>query len=339
MAVDQLSHNPLHIVTPLLHSSQLSSQLGCSVWLKLECLQPSGSFKIRGIGHMCQTLLAKKKEQNSDLSAVEFISSSGGNAGLAVAYAGKMLGIKTKVFIPTTTPDFIKEKLESESAEVQIVGNVWNETNEHTVKYVKQHPSAIYIPPFDDSLIWDGHATLVEELQQQLPGPPNAILCAVGGGGLLNGVLTGLINSSWKDTTVVAVETTGTAKFHESLKKGEIVALDKVTGIAKSLGALQCSQQCLPLSRQYTESGGKVVSAIVSDKEAAQGVKTLANYHKFLVEAACGAPLFLLSGRIKETLKDVDITPDSHIVCIVCGGSHINTDMLEEWKNMFADSD
>ncbi|MFM6990478.1 MAG: pyridoxal-phosphate dependent enzyme, partial [Rhodoferax sp.] len=76
--------SPLHIATPLIESRALSSLAGKPVWLKLDALQPPGSFKIRGVGLACQTYLQR--------GAQRFISSSGGNAGIAVAYAGRKLG-------------------------------------------------------------------------------------------------------------------------------------------------------------------------------------------------------------------------------------------------------
>ena len=87
---------PLHIHTPLIESVPLSRAAGRSIWLKLEALQPPGSFKIRGIGAAC--------EHYAHHGAKRFVSSSGGNAGLAVAYAGRHLAIPVTVVVPGTTP-------------------------------------------------------------------------------------------------------------------------------------------------------------------------------------------------------------------------------------------
>lgn len=104
----------LHIETPLIESSVLSRLTRKSVWLKLDALQPSGSFKIRGIGHACEVYAAK--------GARRFVSSSGGNAGLAVAFAGQELGIPVTVVVPETTTQRAKELLRSENAEVIVHG-------------------------------------------------------------------------------------------------------------------------------------------------------------------------------------------------------------------------
>ena len=91
----------LHIETNLLQSRPLSMKAGRSVWLKLEALQPPGSFKIRGVGHACEIYVAR--------GAKKLVSSSGGNAGLAVAYAGRLLGVPVTVVVPETTTEREKE--------------------------------------------------------------------------------------------------------------------------------------------------------------------------------------------------------------------------------------
>src|SRR5580700_7552335 len=111
----------LHCHTPLLQSHPLSQMLGRNIYLKYEALQPSGSFKDRGVGALC--LHYAKQKVNG------FISSSGGNAGLAVAYASHALAIPTKVIIPKTTPSFMMQKLQAENVEVIIEGENWDDAD------------------------------------------------------------------------------------------------------------------------------------------------------------------------------------------------------------------
>src|SRR5690348_14238692 len=108
---------PLHLHTPLVESDVLSRAAGRRVWLKLEALQPPGSFKIRGIGLACQTYRER--------GAQRFISSSGGNAGLAVAYAGRKLGVPVRVVVPTSSTERARELLAAEGAEVTVHGDSW----------------------------------------------------------------------------------------------------------------------------------------------------------------------------------------------------------------------
>ena len=95
------------------------------MYIKLDALQPSGSFKLRGIGYTCQKAVAE--------GARCLISSSGGNAGLATAYAGQRLGAPTTVVVPETTPEFIRDRLRSYGATVEVHGSQWSEANERAV--------------------------------------------------------------------------------------------------------------------------------------------------------------------------------------------------------------
>ena len=112
----------LHTNTPLLFAPKLSNELGRDVFLKMDCVQPSGSFKIRGVGYLCQKAV---RETGCKL----FVSSSGGNAGAAVAYAGFNLQVKVIVVVPSTTPAFMQGRLVALGAEVVVHGNVWNEAD------------------------------------------------------------------------------------------------------------------------------------------------------------------------------------------------------------------
>jgi L-serine/L-threonine ammonia-lyase len=112
---------PLHIATPLLQSRRLSLLSQRTVWLKFEALQPTGSFKIRGIGALCEELAREGKAR--------LVSSSGGNAGIAAAYAGRRLSIPVTVVVPETTTVHAKKLIEQEGASVMVHGASWLEAN------------------------------------------------------------------------------------------------------------------------------------------------------------------------------------------------------------------
>lgn len=173
----------LHIETPLIHSSPLSNILGRDVFLKLENLQPGGSFKIRGIGHTMQEAVRT--------GATEFIGSSGGNAGMAMAVAAKKIDKKLKLFIPRSTMPMMIEKLRAEKVDVIVTGNNWNEANAAALEEQKSCPSAFMVHPFDQVTTWEGHSSLVSELRSQWSQSqaPAALVTCVGGGGLALGLL------------------------------------------------------------------------------------------------------------------------------------------------------
>ena len=194
-----LTTTPLHDVTPLVRSAQLSNKLNCDVFFKMDCAQPPGSFKLRGIG-----ATVKEAVENG---ADGVVSSSGGNAGLATAHAARALGIACTVVLPTTTPDAVRRKLEDEyGAEVIVEGNVWDEANERAKALAAEYKRPL-VHPFEGETTWKGHSTLVQEVDEQLVElglSMDAIVCCVGGGGLLAGVLRGV--GTRDDCAIVAAE-------------------------------------------------------------------------------------------------------------------------------------
>ncbi|MDA3913308.1 pyridoxal-phosphate dependent enzyme [Oleiagrimonas sp.] len=179
------------------------------MWLKLDALQPPGSFKMRGVGHACETYRAR--------GARRFVSSSGGNAGLAVAYAGRVLSVSVTVVVPKTTTERAVELLRQKNAEVIVHGASWQEANELAQSLVGA--SDTFIHPFDGPLLWQVHATMIDEVARS-GLKPDAIVLSVGGGGLLCGVMEGLHRHGWGQVPVLAVETQGAASFNSAVKAG-----------------------------------------------------------------------------------------------------------------------
>jgi L-serine/L-threonine ammonia-lyase len=166
------------------------------------------------------------------------ISSSGGNAGNAVAHAGYRLGIPVSVYVPSTTKQMMVDRLRSKGASVTVAGKNWNEADEFARQTVhEQGSTALYVPPFDDPLIWQGNSSLVHEIAESNIGDVDAIALSVGGGGLLCGIMQGIEDLEMKDkTTVLAVETAGAASFSAAKNAGKPVKIDKIDTIATSLG-------------------------------------------------------------------------------------------------------
>ncbi|KAI7829833.1 tryptophan synthase beta subunit-like PLP-dependent enzyme [Gamsiella multidivaricata] len=316
---------PLHNPTPLLHSSELTRKTQINIWLKLENLQPSGSFKIRGLGHMCQKAALKHG------SKTHLVCSSGGNAGLAVAYAGRQLDAKVTVVVPQSCSQFMMKKIQAEGAAVEVEGEAWDEADLRARTIVANDPHAVYIPPFDHPDIWEGNSTMISELKAQLGGiVPDAIVCSVGGGGLMNGVILGCQAAGWSKVPVLAVETHGANSFQQSVLAGELVTLPKITSIATSLGAKKSSAKSLELSLVHP-----VVPFSVSDAMAARACWQLLDDHRFAVEPACGASLGIAytPGLLSNIFPNLN--QDSNVVVIVCGGSNIHFDLLSEYKEKF----
>lgn len=294
----------MYIETPLLYSQKLKNQFQKNIFLKLEALQPSGSFKIRGIGLLCQ-FYAREGYRH-------FVASSGGNAGIAVALSGMKLNIPTTIFIPKTSHAVYIDEIKSYGAEVIVAGEVWDEAQAAALDSVKKTNSA-YIPPFDHPLIWEGHASLVDEVKKQLyPQKPDLIIAAVGGGGLACGILQGLHHNGWQDVPLLTVGTLGADAFYQSVQAGKRIILPAITSRATSIGVKQVAQALFDWRERHD-----VRACVVSDAEAEVGARMFAKDKRVLVELSAGAALSLVYQN------NVILENYENIVVVVCGG--VNT--------------
>lgn len=305
----------LHVVSPLLPSTALSQLAGRQILLKLENIQPGGSFKIRGIG-------ATMQEAVRD-GAVRFVGSSGGNAGMAMAVAARRLDKHLTIYIPKSTKAFMVDRLRAELAEVVVIGENWDEANIEAVKSAEEEGTFL-VHPFDQASTWRGHSSLVAELEQQLAEPPAALVTCVGGGGLAMGLLQGMDKAKgWEETQLVCLETNGANCLAEARRAGAPVRLPAITSIATSLGALQVVQ---PLLDYCLEKPAKVVSLEVTDTMAKEAVVKFASDHRLLVEPACGA---VLSSVYRNLLPPS--LPPGPVVVVVCGGNLVTRELVEQW--------
>lgn len=303
---------PLFHPTPLLHSHPLSRLTGRDIYLKCEALQPSGSFKDRGIGALCAHYAAQSERG--------FICASAGNAGLAVAYAAQALHRVATIVVPCNTPKAMIEKLQQEHAEVILFGDVWDDTNQHT-RHLEQERALHYIHPFDHPIIWQGYTTLIDELHTA-KCQPDAIIVSVGGGGLYSGLAQGCEKIGWHDVTLITAETVGAASFAQSYQQKKRIILPHINTIARSLGAKQVCQQAFDWSQRHP-----TVPQTMTDQQAINACISFANDHRLLVEPACGAALAIAYDNF-PLLQQYNT-----IVIIVCGGSHVSLDMLHSFQS------
>ncbi|XP_022067212.2 serine dehydratase-like [Acanthochromis polyacanthus] len=313
-----------HVNTPLLECMRMSKRLGIPVYLKMENSQPSGSFKIRGIGHLCQQLARQSKG---------VVCASGGNAGVAAAYAARKMGVPSTIVIPSSSPQLVVQRLQDEGATVKIAGKVWDDANAEALRLAETE-GLTYVPPFDHPLLWQGHSSVITEVAASLgPGvKPGAVLVAVGGGGLLCGIIQGLKNVGWMDVPVVAMETVGADCFNAALKAGKLVTLDDITSEAKCLGAKTACKQAF----EYSQSSElNIISELVTDQQALQAVQTFLDEERVLVEMACGAALAAVYSGLIGRLQDEGRLPtlSGPLVVIVCGGGSINLEELSSLKH------
>ncbi|KAI0670605.1 tryptophan synthase beta subunit-like PLP-dependent enzyme [Trametes maxima] len=344
----------LWLETPLIRSVHISSLLQSNVYLKFETLQPSQSFKHRGISFFAQNAL---RTHGPD---VHLIIASGGNAGLAAACAAKVLKLRCTVYLPHGVSQSTIDFMRKEGAEVVVAGSYYLEALRRAEEAVQAEPKAVMIPAYDDPILWEGHSSMIHEIQRQLPKgtKPDAIFCSVGGGGLAGGVIEGCRAVGWDDVPLVAVETHGSNCFYQALSLNEgpfsgdvssrqvfegtraerchahdvtVAHLSTLRSKATSLGASSASAAIV--KKALNRKGG-VRSICIPDEMAMQATLRFAEDHKTLVELACSATLApAYKPSVFRRLVPVPETSQlATVVLVVCGGFKISLEDLVEYR-------
>ncbi|OHF02771.1 pyridoxal-phosphate dependent enzyme [Colletotrichum orchidophilum] len=330
------------IQTPCIASATLSRAAGCNIFLKLENLQPSGSFKSRGVGN----LMVRAAADAAPGQDSHFYCSSGGNAGLACATSAIALNRKATIVVPMTTSPLMISKLRLLGADVRQIGANWAEADRHLrEEMLGKDTAGVYVPPFDHPHVWDGASTIADELVSQMGAADvevSAIVCSVGGGGLLAGLAQGVSQNRWpgdgREPRLVAVETVGADSLNASVLAGELVTLPGIKSIAGSLGAVRVAARAWEVAR---DTPG-FQSVTVTDAEAALACVRFVDDAQLVVEVACGATIATayngaLRKHLGAGLSDEEWAKQN-IVLIVCGGSNVTMEMLNEYSATFGNA-
>jgi L-serine/L-threonine ammonia-lyase len=302
--VDRRHPNELYIKTPLIKSEPLTKLLHTSaiqrdVYIKLDNLQRSGSYKDRGMAYFlmyqCFNISSSMDESgcvilptNNKYRYTKVVCSSGGNAGLAAATVAHDLQLHCTVVVPITTKAMVIDKLQSLHANVIVTGKNWNEADIVAQKLIQddRYNQTLYVPHYDHPLLWTGISSIIQEIysvqnmsqfKDNDGNLPSTIIVSVGGGGLLCGIIEGLQKLYHTDTStrncmphIICAETNGAASFNVSWTNNQIVPLHEITSIATSLGALSITPSALQRANEYQNNtyNGTVMSALCSDAEA-----------------------------------------------------------------------
>lgn len=304
----------MHIDTPLLEVDGDYSACGRPLLFKMDALQPSGSFKLRGLGLRCIQAAAGGTKG--------IVCASGGNAGYAAAYAARQLGLAATIIVPTSTSMEARNAIQTFGAEVHVEGSSFDDADAFARKWAADHGAA-YLHPFDDPILWEGHASLVDEVVAA--GKPfDCVVTAVGGGGLLLGIIEGLKRNGLSDIPIIAVETDGAASLHASIAAGRPITLPAITSVATSLGARRVAQAAFDAGMT-----DQVISVTVSDSEAVKACLKFADATRVLVEPACGAAL-----AAADVHADL-IQRFERPLIEICGGIGTSIARLQTWKETF----
>ncbi len=274
------------------------SRLPGGLFVKLESGQITGSFKARGA---LNRLLSLPRE----VARRGVVTASGGNHGLAVAYAGRAIGAPTTVYLPRSAPVAKAARMERWRARVVRVGEVWDDAHDAALAHARRDGLA-YVHPFADPEIVAGQGTLALEILAQAP-EIDAIVVAIGGGGLAAGVAEAA-KLARPDVRIVGVEPVGAPTLFESLRAGAPVTLPAIATAAGSLAPRRSDPFVFEIIRRRVD---EVV--LVSDDEMLDAARFVRDELGEDVELAAGAALAaILTGR-------ANLRGAAHPCAIVCG--------------------
>ncbi|MGE7384536.1 serine/threonine dehydratase [Streptomyces sp. NPDC004126] len=249
------------------------------VWYALEYLQHTGSFKARG----AHNFLAAHREAGR-LPAAGVTIASGGNAGLACAWAARAHGIPATVFLPGNAPRVKVDRLRGYGADVRLVGDRYGQALAACREFAADS-GALSSHAYDHPLVAAGAGTLLDEVRAALPGL-DTVVVAVGGGGLFAGVATAAREHGVR---VVAAEPEHCRALNAALEAGEPVDVPVASVAADSLGAPRVSADALAAARQ-----ANAVSVLVPDEAITAARRTLWDEHRIVVENGAATALAAL---------------------------------------------
>ena len=299
--------------TPLVRSEYFSRKLGADIFLKLEVLNPTHSFKTRGASNAILQLSPTQRARG-------VVTASGGNHGLGVAYAAQSLGIPARIFLPMNTPQSKVDVFNNFQTKTVMTGANWDESNQSALA-AAEADGLSYIHPFDDAAVIAGQATIGLEIARALP-KIDAVVASIGGGGLIAGITSSLVINS-PLTRIYGVETIGADSMTQSYHQDQVTTLPSITSIANTLGARTPGKRHFEIMRQYAAD---IVA--VTDAQAVDALLYILDHEKMLVEPAMSCSMAaLFCGKIP-------VEPLDNVVVIVCGGNVTLSD-VQLWRRQF----
>ncbi|WP_109301450.1 pyridoxal-phosphate dependent enzyme [Aquimarina sp. AU474] len=291
--------------TPLVFSSELSKISGANVYLKMENLQRTGSFKIRGV--LSKIYAIDPKDYNRP-----FVAASTGNHAAAFGYAASKFGYKGILFLPEKTNTVKITALNEYPLEKHLYGKNSIETEAKATAYT-QEIGGILVHPYNDIEIIKGQGTIALEIQEQLPNV-DTILTPIGGGGLISGIASYYSNDT---TNVIGCQPINAAEMYHSIQKGKIVPPSILETIADaSAGGIEANAITFEICKNLLSD-----FELIQEEDIKKALAFVVKYHQTIIEPACALPVSALLTTKKYEGKNV---------VLVLTGKKINIDLLTE---------
>lgn len=300
------------IPTPILADGKLSREIGADAHLKAECLQISGSFKVRGAYNKIHRLTDEEKKRG-------VVAASAGNHAQGVALAARFHDIKATIVLPEFAPLTKITATKNFGAEVIMHGKTFDEALAYSRKLQKEH-GYTYVHAFDDEEVIAGQGTIGLEIVRDLP-QTSVIVVPIGGGGLISGIAIASKNLL-PNVRIVGVQAANCDSMKKSLDAGEIVEIEALETIADGIAVKHPGKVTFPLISEYVD---EIVS--VTEDEIARAIFFCVQNNRLVVEGAGAAGLAaLLASKIK-------FDPDDTVCTVLCGGNidaNLLTRVLEQ---------
>ncbi|HHS13129.1 MAG TPA: threonine/serine dehydratase [bacterium] len=290
--------------TPLEHSPVLSRMTEGEVWLKLENWQVTRSFKIRGAANKILSLSETGKNRG-------VVTSSTGNHGIAVAHVLKKLGVPGIVFLPENTSDAKLRSIRLMETDLEFFGQDCVEAEMHARRFAGEQGKT-YVSPYNDPLIVAGQGTVGLEIIGQLEATgsavPDAVLCPVGGGGLISG-LACAFKTRYPSVEIIGCQPENSAVMAHSIKAGRILEMEsKPTLSDGTAGGIEPGSVTFSCCRKWVDR-----FILVPEEEIAAAVRLFLGTHHMVVEGAGALPAAAL-------LRGKDAWREKRVVLLISGG-------------------
>jgi threonine dehydratase len=285
--------------TPLEHSPILGRHCDCEVYLKLENLQITGSFKVRGAANKLLSLTDDERERG-------VVTASTGNHGAAVAHMLGALGCPGSIYLPHGASGAKVERLRRIGGGLEFFGDDCVEA-EIQARSVAERSGQVFISPYNDPEVVGGQGTVGLEIERQLDRV-DSVLVPVGGGGLISGV-AGALKGSNPDVEVIGCQPENSAVMYESVKTGRILELESLPTLSDgTAGGIEPEAITFGLCRRLVDD-----FLLVSEEEIGAAVRSVIEHHHLLVEGAAALPVAAL-------LKQPERFQGHRVVLVVSGG-------------------
>jgi threonine dehydratase len=288
-------------VTPCPFSDPFSELCGAHIYFKLENLQLTGSFKVRGAANKLAQLTPQERARG-------VVAASAGNHAQGVALNAQRLGIQATIVMPETTPLIKAQATKRFGAKVILAGTSLADAFVEA-RRIEQEKGAVFIHAFDDDAIIAGQGTAGLEILEQVP-EVEVVVASVGGGGWLGGIAVA-VKEIKPSVRVIGVESSLVPKMRAALDAGASVVIPSATTIADGIAVGHAGERTLPLFKKYVD---EVIS--VDDEEVANAILLLIEREKTVAEGAGAAPAAALLQR-----KVSGLTAATKVVCVISGGN------------------